>query len=167
MRAGTAIFPSWRGGVWPRILCQNPLAPRDPPAQPDGRRARPAPPSRAQPAAAQERESVKQAEEASFVDLIACERDCRIVQLCGGARLRRQLRRLPPQRLLPLRQPRRRPEQDGAAAHRAAPDPAPGSPGPELGGRVRHPRPGRADPVDLGASLTSRPRKHASPSSRR
>ena len=26
---------------------------------------------------------------------------------------------------------------------------------------VRHPRPGRADPVDLGASLTSRPRKRA------
>ena len=106
---------------------------------------------------------MKQAEEASFVDLIACERDCRIVQLRGGPRLRRQLRRLPPQRLLSLREPRRRPEQDGPAAHRAPPDPAPGSPGPELGGRVRHPRPGRADPVDLGASLTSRPRKRASP----
>ena len=77
---------------------------------------------------------MKQAEEASFVDLIACERDCRYLQLRRGARLRRQLRRLPAQPLLPLREPRRRPEQDGAAAHRAAPDPAPGSAGPELGG---------------------------------
>ena len=33
-----------------------------------------------------------------------------------------------------MREPRRRPKQDGAAAHRAAPDPAPGSAGPELGG---------------------------------
>ena len=57
------------------------------------------------------------------------------MQLRRGARLRRQLRRLPAQRLLSLREPRRRPEQDGAAAHRAAPDPAPGSAGPELGGR--------------------------------
>ncbi len=38
-------------------------------------RGRPAPRARAQRRS--ERESVKQAEEASFVDLIACERDCR------------------------------------------------------------------------------------------
>ncbi len=54
------------------------------------------------------------------------------MQLRSGARLRRQLRGLPPQRLLSLRQPRRRPEQDGPSAHRAPPDPPPGPPGPEL-----------------------------------
>ena len=58
-------------GDWPRILCQNPpfWATRAP-----GYRPRPSPVHPAQP---RERESVKQAEEASFVDLIACERDCR------------------------------------------------------------------------------------------
>jgi len=86
------------------------------------------------------------------------------LQLRGCAGLRRQLWRLSAQQLLPVREPRRRPKQVGAAAHRVAPDPAPGSPGTELGGRVRHPRPGRTDPVDLGASLTSTPSSNASPS---
>ena len=58
-------------GDWTRILCQNPpfWAARAPGIV------------RAQAPFAlprtTERESVKQAEEASFVDLIACERDCR------------------------------------------------------------------------------------------
>ena len=58
-------------GDWPRILCQNPpfWAARAP-----GTVKAPKPRS---PCPHRERESVKQAEEASFVDLIACERDCR------------------------------------------------------------------------------------------
>src|SRR6476660_7112449 len=58
---------------------------------------------------------------------------------------------MPPQQLLPLCEPRRRPEQVGPAPHRAPPDPAPGPPGPQLSGRVHGSRPGRADSVDLGA----------------
>src|SRR6476620_3221978 len=60
-------------GDWPRILCQNPpdLGRPSPKAPPQiDRRSPPCPQHR-------EREPVKQAEEASFVDLIACERDCR------------------------------------------------------------------------------------------
>ena len=59
-------------GVWPRILCQNPSK-SGPPKTRDTISScpiRPLPRHR-------EREPVKQAEEASFVDLIACERDCR------------------------------------------------------------------------------------------
>ena len=58
-------------GVWPRILCQNP--------QVSGHPEAPKPHSHRSPFAlpSTEREPVKQAEEASFVDLIACERDCR------------------------------------------------------------------------------------------
>ena len=61
-------------GIWTRILCQNPPvmgSPSIPAALPKPQTRRPLAP------AALERESVKQAEEASFVDLIACERDCR------------------------------------------------------------------------------------------
>ena len=50
----------------------------------------------------------------SFTDLIACERDCRDLQLRRVAGLRRQLRGVPAQRVLSLREPRRRPEQDRA-----------------------------------------------------
>ena len=59
-------------GVWPRILCQNPSKPGPPKTRDTIRTCpiRPLPRHR-------EREPVKQAEEASFVDLIACERDCR------------------------------------------------------------------------------------------
>ena len=59
-------------GDWPRILCQNPpiTGPPEPPAVA-------APTPRSPVPRIRERESVKQAEEASFVDLIACERDCR------------------------------------------------------------------------------------------
>ena len=59
-------------GVWPRILCQNPpgIGPPRGPDSHDSHRSPFALPST-------EREPVKQAEEASFVDLIACERDCR------------------------------------------------------------------------------------------
>jgi len=60
-------------GIWTRILCQNPPvmgSPASPWPCPSPRHVNPLP-------AALERESVKQAEEASFVDLIACERDCR------------------------------------------------------------------------------------------
>src|SRR5437879_75823 len=57
---------------WPRILCQNPFR-LGPPGPPKARRF----PVPNRPCPAQEREPVKQAEEASFVDLIACERDCR------------------------------------------------------------------------------------------
>ena len=46
-------------------------------------------------------------------------------------RLRRQLRRMSAQQLLPLREPRRRPEQVGAAPDRAPSDPAPGPAGPQ------------------------------------
>ena len=58
--------------VWTRILCQNPSKSGPP-------RARDHTPqlSRSPLAHHREREPVKQAEEASFVDLIACERDCR------------------------------------------------------------------------------------------
>src|SRR4029453_5548872 len=110
--------------------------------------------------------AVKQAEEASFVDLIACERDCRNCSYaaaldcdgnCGGGP--------PPKPVLPRCKPRRRPEQDCPPDDRAQADPAPGSPGPELGGRIRHPRPGRADPSDIGEALTSRPSTLASANS--
>lgn len=65
-------MPSWRGGLWPRILCQNPphvgshQGSRHDPTGPHSPLAQ-----------TTEREPVKQAEEESFVDLIACERDCR------------------------------------------------------------------------------------------
>jgi len=58
-------------GVWPRILCQNPHLSGLPRAHES---ISTVPGS---PCPAREREPVKQAEEASFVDLIACERDCR------------------------------------------------------------------------------------------
>jgi len=58
--------------VWPDILCQNPYLSGLPRARNHvSHRSRFALPS------TREREPVKQAEEASFVDLIACERDCR------------------------------------------------------------------------------------------
>src|SRR3989304_3363670 len=55
-----------------------------------------------------------------------------VLRVRGRPRLRRQLRRLCPQLVLPLREPRRRPEQDRAAADRAPADPPPGRPRPEL-----------------------------------
>jgi hypothetical protein len=58
---------------WPPILGQ-PADP-GPPESPDRPLQRPAPAARAQ--RRKWRESVKQAEDAAFVDLIACERDCR------------------------------------------------------------------------------------------
>ena len=67
-----------------------------------------------------------------FVDLIACERECRNCSYADDARLRRQLRSLSTQRILSVCQPRRRPEQDSAAHHRAASDPAPGPTASEL-----------------------------------
>ena len=64
-------FPSWRQGFGP-VYCAKtrPSGPPEPPAHVPFKPQSPAPRSR-------ERESVKQAEEAAFVDLIACERDCR------------------------------------------------------------------------------------------
>ena len=59
-------------GVWPRILCQNPHL-SGLPQGPESRSHR----SRFALPSIREREPVKQAEEESFVDLIACERDCR------------------------------------------------------------------------------------------
>ena len=96
---------------------------------------------------------MKQAEEAQFVDLIACERDCRTCSYaaaldCDGncgvcphngycpcvnpvvARSKTALRLIELRPIL-LQDPR------------SAPD-----------GRDSHPGPGGADPVDLGASLT-------------
>ena len=70
---GTNRFSLLAAGVWPRILCQNPSTYRASPGP-----ATPARPVPVRPAQHREREPVKQAEEASFVDLIACERDCRI-----------------------------------------------------------------------------------------
>ncbi len=59
-------------GDWPRILGQTC---RPGPPEPNGRpRSQPPPPV---PSVVSVRESVKQAEDAAFVDLIACERDCR------------------------------------------------------------------------------------------
>jgi acyl-CoA synthetase (AMP-forming)/AMP-acid ligase II len=55
-----------------------------------------------------------------------------ILQLRRRARLRRQLRGLRPQRILPLREPRRRPEQVGHPADRAPADPAAGRASPGL-----------------------------------
>ena len=59
-------------GVWPRILCQ---ACHPGPLELPGRSV--SGPKTATVPSRYKRESVKQAEEAAFVDLIACERDCR------------------------------------------------------------------------------------------
>ena len=70
-------FPSWRVGIWPRILIQNLPRPQDRACSPGRSDPRPPAPDR-RPCPALERGTpVKQVEEASFVDLIACERDCR------------------------------------------------------------------------------------------
>jgi len=55
-----------------------------------------------------------------------------VLQLCRSPRLRWQLWRVHPQLVLPLREPRSRPEQDSPAADRAPSDPAPGPPGARL-----------------------------------
>ena len=73
---------------------------------------------------------VKQAEEASLRRPDRLRARLPELQLRRRPRLRWQLRRLPPQRLLSLREPRRRPEQVGTATDRAPSDPAPGPPGP-------------------------------------
>ena len=83
---------------------------------------------------------VKQAEEASFVDLIACERDCRSCSYAAGLDCDGNCGLCPHNGVLPLREPRRRPKQDRAAARRAAPDAPAGSAGPELGGSHRRVR---------------------------
>ncbi len=60
-------------GLWPRILCQNP--PQTGPPRACGTIPPPVP---IRPLPRHRKGArVKQAEEASFVDLIACERDCR------------------------------------------------------------------------------------------
>ena len=110
---------------------------------------------------------VKQVEDATFVDLIACERDCRTCSYAAALDCDGNCGVCPHNALLSLREPRRRPEQDGPPADRAPADPAPGRARPDLGGSGRPARPRRADPRDLGASLTSPLGKHASPISRR
>ena len=57
-------------GDWPRILGQNPPVTEGPVPGPP-------PPDPPRPVRQHEEGAVKQAEEESFVDLIACERDCR------------------------------------------------------------------------------------------
>jgi hypothetical protein len=65
-------IPPWRSEIGP-LYCARPAA-TDRPSTHGRLRSQPQSPV---PSVASVRESVKQAEEGAFVDLIACERDCR------------------------------------------------------------------------------------------
>ena len=72
---------------------------------------------------------MKQAEEASFVDLIACERDCRTCSYAAALDCDGNCGVCPHNGYCPCVNPVVARSKTGPAADRAPPDPAPGSAG--------------------------------------
>ena len=110
---------------------------------------------------------MKQAEEAQFVDLIACERDCRNCSYAAALDCDGNCGVCPHNSYCPCVNPVVARSKTALRLIELRPILLQDLQVRALGGRRVHPRPGRADPVDLGASLTSTPRRRASPSSTR
>ena len=102
---------------------------------------------------------VKQAEEAPFVDLIACERDCRNCSYAAALDCDGNCGVCPHNSYCPCVNPVVARSKTALRLIELRPILLQDLQVRELGGRDRHPGPRRADPVDLGASLTSPPRR--------
>ena len=108
---------------------------------------------------------MKQAEEASFIDLIACERDCRTCSYAAALDCDGNCGVCPHNGYCPCVNPVVARSKTALRIIELRPILLQDVQVPQLGGCCVNQGPDRADPVDLGASLTSTSRKHASPSS--